>query len=190
MLGLRGNQIIMIKAAKTYVKIMDSISTYIGNIIKFLVLFNIGLLAYEAISRNFFNAPHKWSLEMTQFVNGTYYLIGGAYTLLVGGHARMDFLYEDWSARKKAVFDILTFVFVIAFLIILINGGYKSAAYAIKYKQITYSAWGPPVAPIKIISIVGMVLMLLQNIAELIKDIAIAVGKDDQWFTRRQEEIT
>ena len=32
--------------------------------------------------------------------------------------------------------------------------------------------------------------MLLQSISELIKDLSIAIGKDDQWFTRRQEEIT
>lgn len=180
----------MIKAAKMYVKIIDKISTFIGSVIRFLVLATIGLLVFEALSRNLFNAPHKWVLEMTQFINGTYYLIGGAFTLLVGGHARMDFLYEDWSPRKKAFFDILTVVFEITFLVVLINGGYKSAAYALKYKQITYSAWGPPIAPIKIISIVGMCFMLLQSISELIKDLSIAIGKDDQWFTRRQEEIT
>jgi TRAP-type mannitol/chloroaromatic compound transport system permease small subunit len=172
----------MIKAAKMYVRFIDSISIQVGNIVKFLVLLMIGVLAYEAISRNLFNSPHKWALEMTQFINGTYYMLGGAYTLIVGGHVRMDFLYGGWSVRKKAIFDIITFVFAITFLVILLNGGIRSTMYSLRYGQVTYSAWGPPVAPIKIISVTGIFLMLLQNIAELIKDIAIAIGKDTQWI--------
>lgn len=177
-----GNLIIMFEVAKRYASFIDSISIKVGNVIKFLVLLMIGLLAYEAISRNFFNNSHKWALEMTQFVNTTYYMMGGAYTLLVGGHVRMDFLYGDWSVKKKAIFDIITFIFTFTFLVILLIGGIQSVMYALKYGQVTYSAWGPPVAPIKIISVTGIFLMLLQNIAELIKDIAVVIGKDTQWI--------
>lgn len=172
----------MVKAAKIYVNTIDSLNTYIGNVIKFLVLAMIGVLAYETVSRFFFNSPHKWALEMTQFINGAYYMLGGAYALLVGGHARMDFFYEKWTSRKKAVFDIITFFFTASFLIILLIGGYRSSMTSLKFGQTTYSAWGPPVAPIKIISFTGVLLMFLQNVSELIKDIAVALGKDTAWI--------
>ena len=172
----------MVKPAKTFVRFVDSLNTSVGYFIKFLVLLMIAVLTYEAISRNFFNNSNKWSLEMTQFINTTYFMIGGAYVLLIGGHVRMDVFYEKWSQKKKAVVDIMTFIFSLTFLVILLAGGIQSTMFAIKYGQSTYSAWGPPVAPIKIISVIAVFLMLLQNIAELIKDIAIAIGKDTSWI--------
>jgi len=174
----------MNKVAKIYVRYVDAMSLRIGNVAKFLILAMIGVLAFEAISRNFFNSSHIWSLEITEFINVTYYLLGGAYTLLIGVHVRMDVFYANWSAKKKAIFDIITFVFALIFLVMLIYGGSKSIIYALKYNQVTYSAWAPPVAPIKIISVIGIVLMLLQNIAEFIKDLAIARGKDTSWIRK------
>ena len=172
----------MINPIKIYVKSMDSISMLIGNIVKFLVLLMIAVLAYEAVSRNIFGNSNKWSLEITQFINGTYYLLGGAYVYLIGGHVRMDFFYERWSRRKKAIIDICTFILSLAYLTGLLLGGISSSYYAVKYNQTNYSAWGPPIAPMKIIATVGIVLMLLQNISELIKDIVIAFGKDSSWI--------
>jgi len=172
----------MNRALKIYVRNVDAMSLRIGNVAKFLILAMISVLAFEAISRNFFNSSHIWSLEITEFINVTYYLLGGAYTLLIGGHVRMDVFYANWSVKKKAIFDIITFLFSFVFLVTLIYGGSNSIIYALKYNQVTYSAWAPPVAPIKIISVTGIVLMLLQNIAELIKDLAIARGKDTAWI--------
>jgi TRAP-type mannitol/chloroaromatic compound transport system permease small subunit len=174
----------MNKALKIYVRHVDAMSLRIGNVAKFLILAMIGVLAFEAISRNFFNSSHIWSLEITEYINVTYYLLGGAYTLLIGGHVRMDVFYTNWSAKKKAIFDIITFVFGLIFLVMLIYGGSKSVIYSLKYNQVAYSAWAPPVAPIKIISVIGIVLMLLQNIAEFIKDLAIARGKDTSWIRK------
>ena len=142
----------MIKPIKIYVKSIDSLSVAIGSVIKFLVLLMIAVLAYEAVSRNLFNHSNKWSLEITEFINGTYYLLGGAYVFLIGGHVRMDFFYEKWSQRKKAVFDIITFILSLAYLTWLLIGGLSSTAYALKYSQTNYSAWGPPIAPMKIIA--------------------------------------
>ncbi len=172
----------MMKPIKIYVKSIDSISAAIGSVVKFLVLLMIAVLAYEAITRNFFDISNKWSLEITEFINGTYYLLGGAYVYLIGGHVRMDFFYSEWSQRKKTVFDIITFVLSLAYLTWLLLGGFSSSAYALKYSQTNYSAWGPPIAPMKIIATTGIALMLLQNISEIIKDIVLAFGKDTSWI--------
>ena len=177
----------MIKPIKIYVNSVDSISIVMGHLIKFLVLLMIGILAYEAISRNLFNHPNKWSLEMTQFVNGAYYLLGGAYVYLVGGHVRMDFFYSEWSQRKKAIVDIITFVLSVTYLTGLLLGGFSSSMYALKYGQTNYSAWGPPIAPMKIIATTGVALMLLQNISEIIKDIALSFGGDTSWIKNLED---
>ena len=60
----------------------------------------------------------------------------------------------------------------------LLLGGFISLEYSIKYKQKSYSSWAPPVTPIKIIMLFGMILMTLQVIAEFFKDLAKARGKE------------
>jgi len=107
-----------------------------------------------------------------------YYLLGGGYSMLIKSHVRMDLLYNNWSVRRKAVADVITFFIALLYLVVLTYGGWQGILYAVKYKQVTYSAWAPQVTPIKIIMQIGIVMMLLQIIAEFIKDLAVVRGEN------------
>lgn len=168
----------MIKAAKIYVRYMDATSRVVGKVVMFLIFGMIAILLYETVSRTIFNRPHIWSVESAQFVMAAYYLLGGGFSMLIGSHVRMDLLYDRWSVKKKAVVDVITFFIILLYLVVLIYGGFQGILYALKYKQVTYSAWAPQVAPIKIIMQIGIVMMLLQVIAEFIKDLAIIRGEN------------
>jgi len=168
----------MTKAAKIYVRYMDATSRAVGGVVIYMIFGMIAILLYETLSRTFFNTPHIWSVESAQFIMAAYYLLGGGYTLLIGSHVRMDLLYNNWSAKKKAVSDVITFFVALTYLVVLTYGGWQGIQYAIKYKQVTYSAWAPQVAPIKIIMQIGIVMMLLQLIAEFIKDLAKVRGEN------------
>jgi len=63
-------------------------------------------------------------------------------------------------------------------MVFLLTGGISASKYALKYGQVNYTPWGPPLAPIKIIMTIGILLMLLQVIATFFKDLAKARGKD------------
>ncbi|RMD63541.1 MAG: TRAP transporter small permease subunit [Alphaproteobacteria bacterium] len=166
----------MPKAIVLYVKYVDAISRAIGKLTMYLVLAMMGVLLFSSISRTFFNQPHIWVVEMAQFMMAAYYLLGGAYSMILDGHVRMDLLYGRWSPKRRAMADSVTSLFLIFYLIVLIIGGISSIEYALQYDQRNYSAWAPPLAPIKIIMTGGMVLMLLQVISTLFKDIAKARG--------------
>ena len=58
------------------------------------------------------------------------------------------------------------------------RGGLSSSMYSLKYNQTNYSAWAPPMAPIKIIMTVGIALMLLQAISIFFKDLAKLTGRE------------
>lgn len=169
----------MIKAAKIYVRYMDATSRVVGRVVMFLIFAMIGTLLFETVSRNFFNRPQIWTLETAQFLMAAYYLLGGGYVLLIGGHVRMDLFYGKWSAKKKATFDVITFFIVLIYLGVLMYGGIQSTLYAIKYNQVTYSAWAPPMIPIKIIMTTGIALMFLQAVSEFIKNLAKASERID-----------
>lgn len=138
----------------------------------------MGILLYETISRTIFNNAHVWAVEFAQFVMAAYYTLGGGYSHLIEGQVRMDIFYHKWSPKRKATVDAFTFSVLAFYLGILLHGAIKGIKYALKYKQVSYSAWAPPMAPIKIIMTIGILLMLLQTISEFFKDVARARGEE------------
>ncbi|MEZ5839845.1 MAG: TRAP transporter small permease subunit [Hyphomicrobiales bacterium] len=166
----------MPKAIKLYVKYVDATNRIVGHIAMLLVFAMLFVLFKSSVSKTFFT-PSLWTLEMAQFLMVAYYLLGGGYTLQKDHHVRMDLLYGRRSARTRAVMDVITSLFLLFFLGVLLYGGLSSTEYAIKYNEQSYSAWAPYMAPIKVIMCIGIFLTLLQAIAQMFKDIAIARGK-------------
>lgn len=160
-----------------YVRCVDTLSRVIGRCVLYLIFVMMGILLYSSISRAVFNTPHIWTIEISQFTLASYYLLGGAYAMMLNGHVRMDLLYSRWSPKGQALIDAITVFFLIFYLAFLLVGGISSTQYALEYNQKNYSSWAPPLAPIKIIMCVGIGLMLLQAISTFFKDLARARGK-------------
>ncbi len=168
----------MHNAIKYYVRSVDAVNRRVGKLVLYMVFVMMGILLLSSISRTFFNVPFDWTMEMAQFTMAAYYLLGGGYSMQLKAHVRMDVLYERWSERKRATVDVLTSGFLIFYLVVLLYGGISSTMYSIEYGQRNYSSWGPPMAPIKVIMVIGILLMLLQAIATFFKDLAKARGKE------------
>ncbi len=166
------------KTIKAYVRYMDTTSRAIGKVVMFFIIGMMGVLIFDTVSRTIFNYPHIWTVEFSQFIMAAYYLLGGCYSLLIGGHVRMDLLYHRWSAKQRAIWDLITVPFLMFYLGILIDGAIKAIRYALEFNQVSYSSWAPPMAPIKIIMSIGILLMLLQVISEFFKDMARARGEE------------
>ena len=177
---------------------IDGVNRLIGLIVMYGVFVLMGILLWSSISKTFF-VPSLWTLEMAQFAMVAYYMLGGPYALLSGGHVRMDLFYGDWSLRRKTVIDSITVLFLIFYLGVLLYGALGSTAYSLGYwgtapiefftglitgveevgrMERSSTAWRPYIWPIKAIMIAGLFLMLLQALSELIKDIARATGHD------------
>ncbi len=161
---------------RRYVASVDKLNRIIGRASMYLIFVMMAILLYSSFSKSLL-LPAQWTLEMAQFTLVAYYLLGGAYSLQLGDHVRMDLLYGRWSDRTKTWVDVFTILFLIFYLVLLLWGGYSSTEYALEYGERSYSAWRPYMAPIKIIATFGIVLMLLQAFAMLIKDIAKLRGE-------------
>jgi TRAP-type mannitol/chloroaromatic compound transport system permease small subunit len=161
----------MANGIKKFIQYTDTTSTVVGRGSQYIVLVMIGILLFESISRTMFNRPHIWVVEISQFLMAAYYLLGGGYSMLMKGHVRMDLLYGRWSKKQRALADILTGPFLIFYLVFLLIGAGSSIDYALEYGQRNYTPWAPPLAPIKIVMAIGILVMLLQAIATFFKDI-------------------
>lgn len=166
----------MFAAMKVYVRIVDTINRILGRIVMYLVFAMMGVLLYSAITKAV-DVPPLWAVEMAQFLMVGYFLLGGGYSMQLDGHVRMDLLYGMWSPRTRAIVDVVTSFFLIFYLALLIYGGISSTTYAIEYGQKNYSAWAPYLWPVKSIMTIGIVLMTLQAIATLFRDLATASGR-------------
>jgi TRAP-type mannitol/chloroaromatic compound transport system permease small subunit len=170
----------MPKPIKIFVRYVEAVNRVVGKFAQYLVFGMMGVLLFESISRTIFDRPHIWVVEIAQFTMAAYYLLGGGYSMILKGHVRMDLLYGRWSPRRQALADVLTGPFLIFYLVLLLIGAYSSIEYAVVYGQKNYTPWAPPLAPIKIIMGIGMLLMLFQAIAIFFKDIEKAWGKEEK----------
>ncbi|WP_207061651.1 TRAP transporter small permease subunit [Motiliproteus sp. SC1-56] len=162
---------------KVYVHYVDAINRRIGRIMMYMIFALMGILLYSSITKTFF-LPSLWTLEMAQFFMVGYYMLGGAYSLQLGSHVRMDLLYGSWRKKNKLSMDVITILFLIFYLSVMLYGGYSSTEYALEYGERSYSSWRPYMAPIKIVMCVGILMMLLQAISELFKDVARLRGEE------------
>jgi TRAP-type mannitol/chloroaromatic compound transport system permease small subunit len=166
----------MPKAIKMYVRYVDALSLRVGRLAMYLLFAMIGILLYSSISRTFFNLPLAWVVEMAQFLLAAYYLLGGGYSMQLDAHVRMDLLYGRWRPQRRAFADSITAFCLVFYLVVLLVGGVSSTHYAIVYKQVNYSAWAPPLWPIKVIMTFGVAVMLLQAVSIFLKDLARVRG--------------
>lgn len=167
----------MPRPIRFFVHWVDTVNRWVGYFAMYLIFALGAVLLWSTLSRLILGTPVNWALEMSQFILSAYYLLGGAYSLQRGAHVRMDLLYSRLSPHRRAVTDAVTILFVIFYLGVLFYGGLSSTSYAIEYHQKNYSAWSPPLWPVKVVMTIGIFLMLLQAISSFFKDVAEARGK-------------
>ena len=166
----------MRKGIRAFVRVVDAFNRRVGRFAMYLIFAMLAVLLYSSISKTFFT-PSIWTLESAQFLMVAYFLLGGAYSMQLDAHVRMDLAYSHWSPRTRAVVDAITVVMLILYLVMLLIGGVSSTEYALEYQETSYSAWSPYMAPIKLVMCFGILLMLLQAIATFFKDLYAARGE-------------
>lgn len=155
-----------------YVKHVERFNYRIGRFAMYLIFVMMAVLLWSSFTKTVpFMRPSLWTLEVAQFLLVAYYILGGPYSIQLDTNVRMDLAYSALSFRTKAFVDVFTVSFLIIYLGFLLYGGINSLTYAIEFGERSSSAWRPYLWPVKAITVLGFLLMLLQALAELFKDI-------------------
>jgi len=94
-----------------------------------------------------------------------------------------------FSARGKAIADIITFALFIMFCGMMLAYGGSLAWESLSRFEHSQSAWNPPLYPMKLMIPTGAFLLLLQGIAKLVRDIVTVVtGEKISVFETRERE--
>jgi len=162
---------------RAYVRFTDMLGQkvgLVGMVLTFVLLF---FLIESSVARLVLGISHIWSTEMAMFTMSAYYLLGGALSEQDDYHVRMDLLYSRFSPRTKAIVDCFTSPILFFYMGSMFVSAVGSTLWAIEYKQVNYSPWAPPLAPIKIVMTFGIGLMLMQLAAIFFRDLAKALGR-------------
>ncbi|MCP4693625.1 MAG: TRAP transporter small permease subunit [Desulfobacterales bacterium] len=160
---------------KKILKIIDGISEWSGKIFSYLLWPGVAVLVYEVVARYVFNAPTIWAHGTTQRIFAVYYFICGAYISRHGSHIRMDILYERFSPRIKAILDIIGFLFFFAFCGALLWYGSRYAWSSLMRLEPCNTPFRAPLYPIKLMIPIGALLIFLQELAFLFRNIYIVI---------------
>lgn len=165
----------MRKIAK-WLHYIDKISEWVGKAASFLILFIVGLILAHILMRAVFSSTIIWADEMIQFLFAAILLLGGAYTLSLGRHVRMDLVYAKLSLKRKAILDLFTFIFFCLFMGLMLWKGWDATWESIRLGERTDSVWGPVQWPGKMLIFIGAFLVVLQGLAKFIRDLTTARG--------------
>lgn len=163
------------QALRLFLAIIDKTNMIIAKITSWTVILIIAATVYEVVMRYVFTAPTMWVFEFNYLTHGAYFMLLGAYTLAVGGHVKVDIIQNRYSARTRAIIDLVTAPVVFIFLGLMIWYGGVFAMNSFGFRETLSTAWAPPVWPVKMVIPFAALLVALQAVAKFIRDLHIAV---------------
>lgn len=160
-----------------YVHGVEAVNYRIGRVAMYLLYVIMAILLFSSATK-IVKHPALWTMEMAQFTMVAYYLLGAPYSLQMGANVRMDLLYARMPVARQALWDVFTIFCLLFYLGVMLWGAFESTLYSFQIGERAPSAWRPPMWPIKTIITISFVLLILQAIAHLIRDIAILRGAE------------
>lgn len=155
------------------VRLIDKISEWSGALAAWIVIPLMVVVMIDVFMRHVLNSPTNWGYDVLWMLFSAQFLLGGAFTLLRGGHIRIDIVYGILSDRAKQIYDIInTLVIILLPAVLLTWAGIVFAADAwISGESLSTTNWHFPAGPSRTLIPIGFFLLSLQCVAEIIKNI-------------------
>ncbi len=150
---------------------VDKINLFICHSFKYLIPIIVVVMLYEVFVRYVLFSPTLWANELSLWLAGIVYLIGGIYAMRVRSHIRIVMLYDIVSRKTQRIFDLIGVIILVIYAFAIIKGGIPDASRAFLKWEKFGTAWDPPIpAVIKPLILITMILITAQAINNLIID--------------------
>lgn len=152
---------------------IDRINTWVARFWGASILFVTFAILYEVVARGWFGHATVWANETTVYLSAVAYLLGGGYALLRRGHVRIDLIYGVLPPGVKRAADVFSFAFFSLYVGALIWVGSQMAWGSFLQSEGTGTPWNPPIWPVKMAIPIAGLLLLLQGIVNLLRDLGV-----------------
>ena len=155
---------------------VDAVNGWVGKYVSYLIVPMLVLVTMEVILRYVFDRPTIWAWDVNVQLLAALGVLGGGYALLHAAHVAVDVMVVRFSPRKRAIIDLVTALVFFASIGVLLWQGADGAWTSLQTRETYSTFFRPPIYPLKIIMVVGIVLLLLQGIAKFLRDMTIATA--------------
>lgn len=159
-------------------RLIDSINTWIGHNVAWLILVAVLVSAANAIVRKVFNTSSNAWLEIQWILFGAVFLLCAPWTLLNNEHIRIDIVNTLLPKRVRDWIDVIGhWFFILPICLVMLYTGIPFFVRSWGQNEQSTNAGGLPVYPAKFLIPLAFALLLAQGFSELIKRRAITQGK-------------
>lgn len=163
---------------RRYCIIIGKINLFLGKVLQWTILPISAIVMFEVIARYVFNRPTIWAWDVNVQLQAFMATLGGGYVLLNDDHVRVDILVAKVSMRKRAILESFTGLLTIAALGILTWHLIDVAVTSVKYLEVDWSYFAPPVYPLRCLMAFGSLMLFLQAIAMFLQNILRSFGRE------------
>lgn len=132
----------------------------------------------DVIMRTAFNKPIVWSFDASCYLSASAAFLAGGYGLLADRHVKVDVLYDHFSPRTRAIVDVCTSFLFFLFCYVLVDMGFDTALESLQTGAKAGNVLNPPLFLPQMLVPVGGLLLGLQGVFLLIRNIKTALGVD------------
>ena len=158
---------------------IDAINDWIGRVTALAALLMV-IIQFVVVMRYVFGVGSIMMQESVIYLHAILFMIGAGYTLLYGGHVRVDIFYRDASARGKAILDLIgiaVFLLPVCILIWWFSWRYVGASWAV-FEGSKETSGIQAVFLLKSTILAFAALMGLQGISLAIHSILVLIGAE------------
>ena len=154
-----------------FLQLINKITDYTGITAAYLLIPVILTIVYSVILRYCFNDVVHWAFEVSLFLYGIFYMVGGAYALKEQSHVRVDILPGRLSHRWNCLIDLFSYLIIIFICCIFLYLGTKFAWISTLQLEhsISQTPFDPPIWWYKWFIPFSAAILGLQALAETIK---------------------
>ncbi len=169
----------------------DFVSRRIGHAASWLSLFMVLIMFAVVVMRRVFGVGFIWLQESVTYMHGALFMLAAAFTLLIGGHVRVDVFYREARPHRKALIDLLGtyfFLFPVMFLIVDVALPYVEFSWAVQEgSRETSGIHG--VYLLKTLILVFAWTMILQGLSLAIQAVFVLIGREEDMGASEIETV-
>lgn len=151
---------------------IDRINEWVGKAVAWLFIPFTFLVVVDVFTRYVLRQPWFY-IDVNIQLMGILALLGAGYLLLHEGHIGVDVLVIRLSPKHRAMLDLVLFPVFIGCIGVLLWRTGIAAWDSWMWLERSTSALEPPLYPFKTIMVIGIFLILLQGVAQFIRNIRI-----------------
>jgi len=175
----------------TFVRAVDAFNDRVGRATSWLLWLMAFLTVLVVVLRYAFGVGAIVLQESVLYLHATLFMVGAAYTLRHNAHVRVDILNQRFAPRTRALIEVVgTLIFLLPVCAFIFWASIDYVLASWRVHETSTDGGLPLVYVLKTLLLVMPVLLTLQGLAEIARNVAFLSGQHPELYPERQHHET